>query len=269
MKIDYTANEMMALCAGRLVNNGDILFAGTGLSMLAATVAKRIHAHEAVVFFETGGIDPSLIELPLAVGDPRVMVGTSVNSGLADALSLLAHPKLHTVAFLGAAQIDPYGNLNSTLLGSYEKPLQRFPGSGGACDAASMASGTIIFMQHQRRRFVEKLDYFTSPGWLTGGDSRQEAGFQRGGPIAVVTNLGLLKFDNRTRRMVLSEFYPFTTPDEIAENTGFDIELARAVQCSPPTKEELTTLREQIDPQRLILGPLKTAAGADSGRRKR
>lgn len=175
MDMDYTASEMMALCAGRLVHNGDILFAGTGLSMLAATVAKRIHAHEAVVFFETGGIDPSLIELPLAVGDPRVMVGTSVNSGLADALSLLGHPKLRTIAFLGAAQIDPYGNLNSTMLGTYEQPLQRFPGSGGACDAASMASGTIIFMQHQRRRFVETLDYFTSPGWLTGGKSRQEA----------------------------------------------------------------------------------------------
>jgi len=254
--VDYTASEIMALSAGRLVRDGDILFAGTGLSMLAATVAKRIHAPEAVVFFETGGIDPSLDELPLAVADPRVMVGTAVNSGLADALSLLGHPKLRTIAFLGAAQIDRYGNLNSTQLGSYDQPLQRFPGSGGACDAASLAYGVIIFMQHQRRRFVNKLDYFTSPGWLSGGASRWQAGFKRGGPMAVVTNLGVLKFDQKTREMYLDAYYPFTEPEEIAAETGFPLDLSRARPCSPPTGGELKTLREDVDPQRLILGPL-------------
>ena len=254
--IEYSANEIMALSAGRLIQNGDILFAGTGLSMLAATVAKRIHAPEAVVFFETGGIDPSLAELPLAVADPRVMVGTSVNSGLLDALSLLGHPKLKTVAFLGAAQIDQYGNLNSTHLGTYDNVIQRFPGSGGACDAASFASGVIIFMKHERRRFVEKLDYFSSPGWLSGGDSRSRAGFKRGGPMAVVTNLGVLKFDQSTKKMYLSEYYPFTSPEEIVRETGFDIDISRAVQGEVPLESELLTLRNDIDPQRLILGPL-------------
>jgi glutaconate CoA-transferase subunit B len=253
---NYTATEIMALSAGRLVHNGDILFAGTGLSMLAATVAKRIHAPEAIVFFETGGIDPSLDELPLAVADPRVMVGTSVNSGLADALSLLCHPKLRTIAFLGAAQIDCYGNLNSTLLGSYEKPRQRFPGSGGACDAASMAYGVIIFMQHQRRRFVEKLDYFTSPGWLSGGDSRSRAGFKRGGPMAVVTDLGVMKFDERTRKMYLDVYYPFTNPEKIMAETGFTLDITRAKEALPPSDTELSILRKDVDPQRLILGPV-------------
>jgi glutaconate CoA-transferase, subunit B len=253
---NYTASEIMALSAGRLVRNGDILFAGTGLSMLAATVAKRIHAPEAVVFFETGGIDPSLDELPLAVADPRVMVGSAVNSGLADALSLLGHPKLRTIAFLGAAQIDRYGNLNSTQLGTYETPVQRFPGSGGACDAASLAYGIIIFMQHERRRFVEKLDYVTSPGWLSGGRSRWAAGFRRGGPMAVVTNLGICKFDDQTREMYLDAFYPFTDPDKIAEETGFDLDVSRAGPCEPPTRAELQTLRRDVDPQRLILGPM-------------
>ncbi|MBI5589653.1 MAG: ketoacid-CoA transferase [Deltaproteobacteria bacterium] len=252
---NYTASEMMALSAGRLVKNGDILFAGTGLSMLATTVAKRIHAPGAVVFFETGGIDPSLTELPLAVADLRVMVGTSVNSSLVDALSLLSHPKFNTIAFLGAAQIDRYGNLNSTHLGTYKNPIQRFPGSGGACDASSMASGTVIFMQHERRRFVEKLDYFTSPGWLTGGDSRSKAGFSRGGPKAVVTNLGILRFDEETKAMYLSEYYPHTEPEKIAQSTGFDLDISRATQAMPPTDIELATLREEVDPQRLILGP--------------
>ena len=127
----YTDREIMAISAGRLIRNGDILFAGTGVAMLAATVAKRIHAPKAVVFFETGGIDPVLHELPMAVADPRVMHGTCMNSGLIEAFSIVGHRKLHTIAFLGAAQIDRFGNINSTCIGDYQKPRVRFSGSGG------------------------------------------------------------------------------------------------------------------------------------------
>ena len=125
------------------------------------------------MFVETGGIDPSLDEIPLAVADSRVMDGTCINAGIIEAFSYVANPRLHTIAFLGAAQIDRFGNLNSTCIGDYEHPKVRFSGSGGACDAASLASGFIVFMQHGRRKFVEKLDYLTSPGWLEGGDSRR------------------------------------------------------------------------------------------------
>ena len=251
----YTNKEMMALAAGRLVDNGDILFAGTGLSMLAATVAKRIHAPAATVFFETGGIDPALAELPLAVADPRVMSGSCLNSGLLDAFSLLAHRRLRTISFLGAAQIDAYGNINTTCLGDYHRPRVRFPGSGGACDAMSQAFAVILFMQHDKQRFVEKLDYLTSPGWLSGGDSREKAGFQRGGPRAVVTNLGVMKFDETTRRMYLHQLYPGVSAQEVADNTGFEMDLTRASQAEPPSEAELKSLREDVDPQRLILGP--------------
>jgi len=250
----YTMKEMMALAAGRLVNNGDVLFAGTGLSMLAATVAKRVHAPDSTVFFETGGIDPSLDELPLAVADPRVMSGTALNSGLIEAFSILSHRRLRSIAFLGAAQIDPFGNINSTVLGGYPKPRVRFPGSGGACDAASLAHGVILFMQHEKRRFVEELDYFTSPGWLKGGDSRAKAGFTRGGPMAVVTNLGIMKFDDSSKRMYLAEVYPETTPEQVSDNTGFEIDVSQAVLAQEPSDDELSILREQVDPQRLILG---------------
>jgi len=252
----YTDKEMMALAAGRCVGNGDVLFAGTGLSMLAATVAKRIHAPQAVVFFETGGIDPALAELPLAVADPRVMAGTCMNSGLIDAFSLLAHRRLRTIAFLGAAQIDPYGNINSTCLGDYRRPRVRFPGCGGACDAASQAFGVILFMQQEKKRFVEKVDYLSSVGWLEGGDSRRAAGYARGGPIAVVTNLGVMKFEEQSRRMYLAEVYPGVSPGRVAENTGFALDVSRAVEAAPPTQEELTILRRDVDPQRLILGPM-------------
>lgn len=256
MGIAYTDKEMMALSAGRLVTNGDVLFAGTGLSMLAATVAKRIHAPQSIVFFETGGIDPSLDELPLAVADPRVMVGTCMNSGLLDAFSLLIHRRLRTIAFLGAAQIDPYGNINSTCLGGYPQSKVRFPGCGGACDAMSQAFGVIIFMQQEKKRFVEKVDYLSSPGWLSGGDAREKAGFKRGGPFAVVTNLGVMRFDDVTKRMYLHECYPGVSPERVAENCGFELDVSRAGQAAPPSEQELKTLREEVDPCRLILGPL-------------
>jgi glutaconate CoA-transferase subunit B len=249
----HTDNEMMALAAGRFIKNGDIVFAGTGVSMLAATAAKRIYAPKAYVFFETGGVDPSLDEIPMAVADLRVMHGTCLNSGLIEAFSIAGHRRLHTIAFLGAAQVDMYGNLNTTVIGDYHKPKTRFSGSGGACDVASFASGVITFMQHQKRRFVEKLDYLTSVGWYQGGDSRQKLGLKRGGAMAVVTNLGVMKFEESTKSMYLAEYYPGVTIDRIVENTGFKIDVSRAVEAAPPTEEELRILREEVDPQKLIL----------------
>jgi glutaconate CoA-transferase subunit B len=250
----YTDREIMAVSAGRLIRNGDILFAGTGVAMLAATVAKKIHAPQSIVFFETGGIDPSLDELPMAVADPRVMSGTCMNSGLIDAFSIVGHRKLHTIALLGAAQIDPFGNLNSTCIGNYWKPKVRFSGSGGACDAASLASGFIVFMQHDKNKFVETLDYLTSPGWLQGGESRRKLGMVRGGPLAVVTNLGVMKFDDQTKKMYLAEHYPGVTLQRIVENTGFKMDITKATESVPPSDEELRILRTEVDPQRLILG---------------
>jgi len=251
--VSYTDNEMMAISAGRFTKDGDILFAGTGLSMLAAMAAKRIYAPKAVVFFETGGIDPSLEEIPMAVSDSRVMSGTAVNSGLIDAFSIVGHKKLHTIAFLGAAQIDRYGNLNTTCIGDYSRPKARFSGSGGACNIATFASGVITFMQHERRRFVEKLDYRTSLGWHDGGDSRSSLGLRRGGALAVVTNLCVLKFDNNTKAAFLAEYYPGVSVGTILENTGFELDVSRAVEAAPPSPEELKILREEVDPQRLML----------------
>ena len=250
---NYTDNEMMAISAGRFVKDGDIVFAGTGLSMLAATAAKRIYAPKAVIFFETGGIDPSLEEIPMAVSDLRVMYGTCLNSGLIEAFSIVGHRRLHTIAFLGAAQIDKYGNLNTTIIGDYLRPKTRFSGSGGACDVSAFASGVITFMQHEKRRFVEKLDYLTSVGWYQGGDSRKNLGLQRGGALAVVTNLCVMRFDDTTKEMYLAEYYPGITIDRIVENTGFPIDVSRAREAEPPSAEDLRILREEVDPQRLIL----------------
>ena len=242
----------MALSAGRLIKDGAIVFAGTGVSMLAATAAKRIFAPGAVIFFESGGIDPALSEIPMAVADPRVMSGTSVNSGLIDAFSIAGHRRFHTIAFLGAAQIDRYGNLNSTSIGDYLRPTTRFSGSGGGCDVASFASEVITFIQHERRRFVERLDYLTSVGWYKGFDSRKRLGLDRGGMTAVVTNLGVLKFREDSKEMYLSEYFPGVSIDDIIENTGFHLDTASAVEAAAPTAGELLILRQEVDPQHLI-----------------
>jgi len=250
--VSYSNNEMMAIAAGRLIKNDDVVFAGTGVSMLAATVAKRIYAPRAIIFFETGGIDPSLDEIPMTVADSRVMSGTSINSGLIESFSIVGHRKLNTIAFLGAAQIDKYGNLNTTVIGNYKKPEKRFPGSGGACDVASLAMGVIVFMRHEQNKFVEKLDYLTSVGWYKGGISRYELGLKRGGIIAVVTNLGIMKFEEINKEMYLAEYYPGVTIEQVLCSTGFQIDVSKARESSPPDYEVLKILREEVDPQGLM-----------------
>ena len=253
---DYTLRELMTIAAAREIRDGDIVFCGTGISMLAAMAAKHISAPDSVIFFETGAIDSQLEEVPLAVADPRVMFWTSVNGTLADAFATMQNrftgPKV--VGIMGAAQIDKYGNLNSTVIGDYFKPKVRFSGSGGACDVASFVGRTIIFMQQEKRKFVPKVDYLTSPGWLDGAGAREKAGLPEGGPAAVITNMATMGFDEDTKEMYLSGYYPGITREKILDNMGFEVDISRAAEVSPPSDEELRILREQCDPQRLILG---------------
>ena len=246
----------MTIQAAGLIRNGDIVFCGTGISMLAAMAAKHINAPDSVIFFETGAIDSRLAEIPLAVGDPRVMFQASVNGGLADAFAVMQNPFTgpHVVGIMGAAQVDCFGNLNSMVIGDYHQPRIRFAGNGGASDVMSFVGRTLIFMQHEKRKFVEKLDYCSSPGWLKGSDSRIRTGLTPGGPEAVITNLGVMEFDNETRRMFVSGIFPGISPAQILENTGFDIDLSRAHPLAEPTSEELRILRDVCDPHRLILG---------------
>jgi glutaconate CoA-transferase subunit B len=252
---DCTLKEMMAVAAAREIRDGEIVVCGTGISMLAAMAAKHISAPRSAIVFETGAIDSTLEEIPLAVSDSRVAVGASAAAGLADAFALIQNRRTGkgAVGILGAAQIDRYGNLNSTSIGDYARPDVRFPGSGGASDVASFVSRVIVFMQHERRRFVKKLDYLTSPGWLGGPDGRRLSGLPAGGPSAVITNMAVMRFDEDTKEMVLGGFFRGVTPGEVLENMGFEVDVSRAVEVAPPTDEELRILREVCDPQGLIL----------------
>ncbi len=254
--IEYTSREMMTVAAAREISDGDIVFCGTGISMLAAMAAKHISAPNSVIFFETGAVDSELEEVPLTVGDPRVMFWTATNGGLADSFAIMQNKFTgkQVVGVLGAAQIDRYGNLNSTIIGDYLKPTVRFPGSGGACDVASSAGRTIIFMEHQREKFVNKVDYLTSPGWLDGPGGREKAGLIERGPSVVVTDLALMRFDESTKEMYLAGCYPGVTPEQVLNNMEFPVDVSRGREVPPPTPHELQILRERCDPQRLILG---------------
>ena len=253
---NYTSRELMAIVAAREIRDGEIVFCGTGISLLAAMAAKTIHAPGAFIFFETGAIDPDLREIPLTVADPRLMFGTCVNAGLAEAFAAMQNrflgPRL--LGILGAAQVDRYGNLNSTCLGDYARPAMRFPGSGGACDVGSFVGRTMIFIKHERRRFVEKLDYFTTPGYIDGPGGREREGYGPGGPACVISDKAIMRFDEETKKMYLDTCFLGTSPGEIQDCTGFSIDLDRAKSLRPPTAEELRILRHQVDPQRLILG---------------
>jgi len=167
-----------------------------------------------VIFFETGAIDSKLEDLPLAVGDSRIMYRASSNGGLLDAFATMQNRFTgeRIVGILGAAQIDIYGNLNSTVLGDYHEPSVRFAGSGGACDVASFVSRSIVFMKQEKRKFKIKLDYLTSPGYLDGPDGRENAGLPKGGPHRVITDMGVMGFDDKTKRMFLEGYYPGVTP---------------------------------------------------------
>lgn len=255
--IPYTPKEIMTIMAAREIKNKDIVFSGTGISMLAAMAAKKINAPGSVIFFETGAMDSLLEEIPFAVADPRIMYWAAANSSLTDAFATMQNRITgdRVIAVLGAAQIDVYGNLNTTCIGDYDSPRIRFSGSGGGCDVVSFVPRCIAFMQHERRKFVKQLDYLTSPGRLAGGNSREKAGLRPGGVSVVVTNLGMMRFDQDTGRMYLDKFYPGITPDDILFNTEFPMDVSRATQADPPTETELKILREDCDPQRLILGP--------------
>lgn len=253
--MDYSLKELMTIMAAREIKNGDIVFCGTGISMLAAMAAKNINAPESVIFFETGAVDCRLAEVPMAVADSRVMYGTSCNAGLLEAFATMQNPITgnKVIGILGAAQIDKYGNLNSTCIGEYHQPTTRFSGSGGACDVASFVKRCIIFMQHEKRKFVQKLDYLTSPGYLDGPDGRAAVGLPSEGPTAVVTNMAVMRFDDQTREMYLATVYPGLTPQEILDNMGFEVDVSRARPAVPPTADELHILRTVCDPQKLIL----------------
>jgi glutaconate CoA-transferase subunit B len=249
----YTTAELMVTRAAKEVRDGEVVFVGTGLPMIAAMLAKRTHAPRSVIVFEAGTVDSALRHLPASVGDSRCVYGASTCRGLFDVFATLLQRGFIDVGFLGGAQVDRYGNLNSTVIGDYLRPQVRLPGSGGAGDIACLSKRTVVIMRHEKRRFVERVDYLTSPGWIDGPDGRRRAGLPRGGPAAVITNMAVLHFDEVSRAMALTSHHPGVSVDEVLANTGFDLPSGGAVETDPPQDDEIRLLREVIDPEGLFL----------------
>lgn len=249
---NYTNKEMQAVTIAKTIEDGQIVIVGTGLPLIGASLAKRIFSPNAILILESGLMDCNPPEVPTSVGDNRLMAHCAVQWPNYMFVGFETNEWLHDgnrmIAFIGGAQIDKFGNVNSTSIGDYHNPVTRFTGSGGA-NGISTFVNTVIMMQHEKRRFMEKIDYVTSPGWGDGPDGRAKMGLPSNrGPLAVVTDRGIMKFDEKTKEMYLAGYYETSSVEEIIENTGFEIDCSRAVKLEPPSEEVIRTIREEIDP---------------------
>lgn len=249
---NYTNKEMQAVTIAKEIKDGQIVVVGTGLPLIGASLAKRVFTPNAILIVESGLMDCAPIEVPRSVGDNRLMAHCAVQWPNVRFIGFESNEWLHggerMIAFIGGAQIDPYGNVNSTCIGDYHHPKTRFTGSGGANGIATYIN-TVIMMQHEKRRFIDKIDYITSPGWIDGPDGRAKKGLPSDrGPMAVVTDKGVMRFDEKTKRMYLAGYYPTSSIEDVLENTGFDIDVSRAVRLEAPTPDVIRMIREEIDP---------------------
>lgn len=253
-KAEYNQMELLACVASHILENKKSVFVGTGIPMIASMLAQRTHAPDLLIIFEAGGIGPKMPALPISVGDSRTFWKAVAASSMHDCMSISQAGYLD-YGFLGAAQIDIYGNINTTVIGSWDSPKVRLPGSGGANDVGSLCQRTIIVMRQSRRKFVNKVDFLTTPGYLTGPRAREEAGLPKDtGPYRVITQLGVYGFDEETKRMKLISTHPGVTLEEVKANSEFDITIREKVEISkPPTGEELRILHE-IDPRGIVIG---------------
>ncbi len=250
----YGATELLAYVASKLLKDNSSVFVGTGLPMIASMLAQRTHAPNLLIIFEAGGIGPQVPVLPISVGDSRTFYRAVSASSMHDVMSASQAGYLD-YGFLGAAQIDPYGNLNTTVIGEWEHPTVRFPGSGGANDVGSLCWRTIIVMRQDPRRFVEKLDFVTTPGYLDGPGAREKAGLPAdSGPYRVITQLGLFDFEESTKRMRLIATHPGLSVQDVQDASGFELVLAeRVLTTEPPPPDILATMRD-IDPTGMVIG---------------
>ncbi len=252
--MEYNQRELLICIASRQMEDRTSAFIGTGIPMLAAALAQKIHAPNLMPVFEFGGTGARLEELPLGVGGSRTFYRALAASSICDVMEA-AQRGLIMYGFVGGAQIDPYGNLNSTVIGDHDKPKVRFPGSGGANDIGSLVWRTIAVMPHDAKHFVEKVDFITTPGYLSGAGAREKAGLPPGtGPYRVVTDLALMGFDEETKRMKLLALNPGVELEQVEENTGFKLIIPERIEKNePPTEKELKILREEIDPTKLYI----------------
>jgi len=249
----YSPAELMTVNAARLLRDGDVVFVGVGLPNLACNLARRTHAPGLTLVYEAGVIGAQPARLPLSIGDPTLVSGAASVCSMYEIFAFYLQRGLIDVGFLGGAQIDRFGNVNATVIGSYDKPKVRLPGSGGSAEIAAWANRTYLITPHQARRFPARCDFITGAGGLDGPGARRATGVRGAGPAAVVTDIGLLA-PNADGELVLTAVHPGRTSDEARANTGWALQVAdNLLTTEPPSVEELRLLREELDPDGIYL----------------
>jgi glutaconate CoA-transferase, subunit B len=254
MDFDYTPSELMATAGAREVKDGEVVAVGLGLPVVASLLAKKTHAPNMMMLFELGVIDPEPIEPAVGLADPRVWYRAKVLSSFVDILGSILHKGRVDVGFLGGLETDQYGNLNTTLVGDPRGKFRHMVGSGGANDIASSAKRTILIMRHDARKLKKTISFVTSPGYVTGGDSRAKAGLS-GGPSRVITDKAIFGFHPETKQMMVLTIHPGNTIEDVVGTMGFAPVVPKKVPFTePPEKEQLRIIREVIDPRKMYMG---------------
>jgi glutaconate CoA-transferase, subunit B len=254
MNLEYTPSELMAAAGARELKDNQVVAVGLGLPVVASFLAKRTHAPNMTMLFELGVIDPEPVDCGVGLADPRVWYRANVLSSFVDILGSVLHKGRVDVGFLGGLEVDQYGNLNTSLVGDPKGKFRHMIGSGGANDIASCAQRTIIIMRHETRKLKQAISFITSPGYISGGDSRAKTGL-RGGPDRVITDKAIFGFHPETRQMMLISIHPGNTLEDVLGTMGFAPALPQVVPFTePPAEEQLRLIREVIDPQRMYMG---------------
>lgn len=249
----YSESELMVCCAARGIKNGETVFVGIGLPNMAVNLAKRVYAPGIKMIYEAGVFGANPRRLPLSIGDPCLVTGSTSVCSILDIFMFYLQRGLIDAGFLGGAQIDRFGNINSTVIGDYGSPKVRLPGSGGACEISILAKRVIIIIKQSKRSFPERVDFVTSPGFIKGGKEREKLELPGKGPEMVITDLGMYNFDELTREMVLVSLHPGVEIKRVRENTGWEMKISDNLKITKePTEEETRVLRE-LDPRRIYL----------------
>lgn len=252
----YNLIELMVCTAAHQLEDGKTAVIGTGMPLAAAMLAQKTTAPNLILMFEAGGVAPQLVQLPISVADSYTQTGALAHGSM-DLIMEMCQRGMVDYTFLGCAQIDRYGNINTSLIGTdYQRPKARLPGSGGANDLASFCWKTLVITPHDKRRFVSRLDFLTTPGYLTGPGAREHAGLPPStGPHKVITTMAVMGFHPESKRMQVQSLHPGIKKEDVIANTGFELLFADTLTTTPePSDEELSILRKQVDPLGMVIG---------------
>jgi glutaconate CoA-transferase subunit B len=250
----FTPGEIMVTRAAKELKNGEVVFVGIGLPNLACNLARRLQAPDLILIYESGAVGAVPSRLPLSIGDPCLVTDSISVCSMVEVFNYYLQGGMIDVGFLGGAQVDRFGNINSTVIGGYKEPKVRLPGSGGACEISIHAKKIILILKQNKKAFPESIDFITSPGYIDENNLRKMYDMPGRGPVLVITDFGVYTFSDDTHEMVLSEIHPEVSVEHLKENISWEVRISDTLKrTSQPTEAELRIIREDLDPDRIYL----------------